>query len=144
MRIGDDKVVPINIRIICATNKDLKVLVNQGKFREDLYYRLCVLQLRLPPLRERGEDILKIANHYIDQYAYTIAQKPPLLSSEAGKLFLKYSWDGNIRELRNICEQLVVLNETGIISDKEVSAILPIDTSKDIEEPLIFKTSISF
>ncbi|AGF58169.1 transcriptional regulator with PAS, ATPase and Fis domain [Clostridium saccharoperbutylacetonicum] len=143
MRIGDDKVVPINIRIICATNKDLKMLVNQGKFREDLYYRLCVLQLRLPPLRERGEDILKIANHYIDQYAYTIAQKPPLLSSEAGELFLKYSWDGNIRELRNICEQLVVLNETGIISDKEVSAILPIDTSKDIEEPLIFKTPIS-
>lgn len=143
MRIGHDKVIPINIRIICATNKDLKLLVNEGKFREDLYYRLCVLQLHLPSLRERELDILLLANHFIIQYASTFSKNNLLLSPEAQKLFLSYSWDGNIRELRNICEQLVVLNETGMISGQEVSAILPIKVNEEIEEPCISELPLS-
>ncbi|OAA90730.1 sigma 54-interacting transcriptional regulator [Clostridium ljungdahlii] len=139
MRIGDDKVIPINIRIICATNKDLKLLVKQGEFREDLYYRLCVLQLKLPSLRERGQDILLLTNHYIYEYASTTSKNNPILSPEAQKLFLNYSWDGNIRELRNICEQLVVLNETGIISEQEVSTILPITTNNDKKTPSLLE-----
>lgn len=143
MRIGHDKVIPIDIRIICATNKDLKLLVNGGKFREDLYYRLCVLQLRLPSLRERELDILLLANHFIIQYASTFSKNNLLLSPEAQKLFLSYSWDGNIRELRNICEQLVVLNETGMISGQEVSAILPIKVNEEIEEYSISELPLS-
>lgn len=143
MRIGHDKVIPIDIRIICATNKDLKSLVNRGEFREDLYYRLCVLQLRLPPLRDRGQDILLLANHYIHQYASTVSKNTPLLAPEAEKLFLNYSWDGNIRELRNVCEQLVVLNETGIISEQEVSNILLTEVSKDREKSSILDSPFS-
>lgn len=127
MRIGHDKIIPINIRIICATNKDLKDLVRDGKFREDLYYRLCVLQLQLPPLCNRGQDVLLIANNFIHKYSSNFSKGNIVLSTGAQELFLSYPWDGNIRELSNICEQLVVLNETGIISAQEVTSILPIN-----------------
>lgn len=127
MRIGHDKIIPINIRIICATNKDLKTLVQEGKFREDLYYRLCVLQLPLPPLNQRGQDVLLLAEHFISTYSSNFKKGNVILCSEASKLFLSYSWDGNIRQLRNVCEQLVVLNETGVITSQEVSSILSID-----------------
>ncbi|MBW9171560.1 sigma 54-interacting transcriptional regulator [Clostridium estertheticum] len=143
MRIGHDKIIPINIRIICATNKDLKFLVEQGKFREDLYYRLSVLQLRLPTLHERGKDIILLANHFIAIYASNFSKSNIILSPEAQKLFLSYSWHGNIRELHNVCEQLVVLNETGIISAQEVSTILSIDTNEDIKDHSILKLPLS-
>lgn len=133
MRIGHDKIIPINVRIICATNKDLKVLVKEGKFREDLYYRLCVLQLLLPPLHNREQDVLLLANHFINMYSSNFSKSNIILSPEAQKIFLSYSWDGNIRELRNICEQLVVLNETGVISAQEVSPILSFDNNKKIK-----------
>lgn len=135
MRIGHDKIIPINIRIICATNKDLKLLVKEGKFREDLYYRLCVLQLPLPLLRDRGQDVLLLAAHFIGTYCSNFKRRNTTLCSEAKKLFLSYSWDGNIRELRNICEQLVVLNQTGVISAQEVSSTLSIDIIKKREVP---------
>jgi PAS domain S-box len=144
MRIGHDKIIPINVRIICATNKDLKVLVKEGKFREDLYYRLCVLQLPLPPLRDRGNDILLIANNFINNYSSNFSKGNIVLSSEAQELFLHHQWDGNIRELRNICEQLVVLNETGVISSEDLSLILPQKTTiRKINEPSILNSSIS-
>ena len=133
LRIGHDKIIPIDIRIICATNKDLRTLVKDGKFREDLYYRLCVLQLQLPSLHDRGDDILLLANHFIKMYSSNFSKNNIILSLDAQRLFLSYSWDGNIRELRNICEQLVVLNETGIISALEVSAILPLTADEEIK-----------
>lgn len=135
MRIGYDKIIPINIRIICATNKDLKTLVKEGKFRDDLYYRLCVLQLQLPPLLDREQDVILLANHFISIYCSDFSKNNITLSSDAQNLLLHYSWDGNIRELRNICEQLVVLNKTGIISAEEVSTILPITTAEEIKAP---------
>ena len=135
MRVGHDKIIPIDIRIICATNKDLRMLVKEGKFREDLYYRLCVLQLQLPSLHNRGQDVLLLANHFIKMYSSNFSKSNIVLSLDAQKLFLSYSWDGNIRELRNICEQLVVLNETGIISELEVSSILPITDSEKTNKP---------
>ena len=133
MRIGHDKIIPINIRIICATNKDLKTLVQEGKFREDLYYRLCVLQIHLPPLSERGQDVLLLTDHFISAYSSNFKKGNIILCSEASKLFLSYSWDGNIRELRNVCEQLVILNQTGVISAQEVSPILSFDNNKKIK-----------
>lgn len=143
MRVGHDKIIPINIRIICATNKDLKILVREGKFREDLYYRLCVLQLHLPPLSNRGNDVLLLVDQFMNSYASNFSKGQINLSSEAQKLFLSYSWDGNIRELRNICEQLVVLNETGIISSQEVSSILSFDAIKKIESSSVPKHSFT-
>jgi PAS domain S-box-containing protein len=138
MRIGANKIIPVDIRIICATNKDLKSLVKEGNFREDLYYRLSVLCLHLPPLHERGQDILLLANHFIQKYSSTFLKHVPVLSPEAESLFLNYPWDGNVRELYNICTQLVVLNATGILSAEEVYAILPSSVGthrKDYIEP---------
>lgn len=143
MRIGADKIIPIDIRIICASNKDLKSLVQQGKFRQDLYYRLCILQLHLPCLCERDKDVLLLANHFIAQYVSSFSKNTVVLSNDAENLLLGYSWDGNIRELRNICEQLVVLNETGIISGEEVSAILPAVVNKEDEHSVLTLPSSS-
>jgi PAS domain S-box-containing protein len=143
MRIGDNKIIPINVRIICATNKDLKALVKEGKFREDLYYRLCVLQLNLPPLSERGQDVLLLANNFMVACTSGLSKDSITLSSDAQKLFLSYSWDGNIRELRNVCEQLVVLNETGIISSQEVSSIIQIPGNKESINYVVSEQSLS-
>lgn len=137
-RIGGDKIVPINVRIICATNKDLKTLVAQGKFREDLYYRLSVLKLNLPALREREHDIIILANHFIKEYTSSFYKNNIVMSGSAEKLFLSYTWEGNVRELSNVCEQLVVMNETGIITEEEVLTILPVSyTMKEIERSKI-------
>lgn len=135
-RIGDDKIIPINVRIICATNKDLKVLVSQGKFREDLYYRLSVLKLNIPSLRERGRDIIILANNFIKDYSRSFDKNNIVLSDFAQKIFLNYKWEGNVRELGNICEQLVVLNETGIISEKELLTVLNISDTINKSEKL--------
>lgn len=143
MRVGDNKIIPISVRIICATNKDLKFLVKDGKFREDLYYRLCVLQLHLPPLRERGHDVLLLANNFMSTYSSNLSKVNITLSPDAQKLFLSYPWDGNIRELRNVCEQLVVLNETGIISSQEVSSVVQVPSNKESINHAIPKQSLS-
>jgi len=105
-RLGDNKVTPINVRVIAATNRDLKQLVQNGRFREDLYYRLCVLTLRLPPLRERKEDIALLVRYFVEQFS---GGKSLLVTPEAMDRIAQGSWMGNIRELRNFCERLVVL-----------------------------------
>ena len=119
MRLGDNKIIPINVRIIVATNKHLKQLVDTGGFRLDLYYRLHVLKVTIPPLRERGDDVIIIARNYIEQFCKEASKKVLSLSEEVKDFFVNYSWEGNIRELRNICEALVVLctSETIRLSD---------------------------
>ncbi|MDF2522450.1 MAG: sigma54 specific transcriptional regulator, Fis family [Clostridiales bacterium] len=143
MRIGHDKIIPVNVRIICATNKDLKPLVAQEKFREDLYYRLAVLRLRLPSLYERGQDLLLLAKYFIKHYSATLSKNDIILSPKAERLFLSYSWEGNIRELRNVCEELVVLNETGMISEQEVSNLLPVSDYTENKNPSASKLRLS-
>ncbi|MFA6504824.1 MAG: sigma 54-interacting transcriptional regulator [Treponemataceae bacterium] len=123
MRIGHDTVIPLDLRIVCASNKDLKPLVKAGTFREDLYYRLAVMQLRIPPLRERGNDILLIADQFLTRTASDRTGKKIILETEARRLFLRHPWDGNIRELRNVCEQLIALNKTSIITGDEAAEI---------------------
>ncbi len=124
-RIGANRVIPINVRIICATNRDLKVMIQQGKFREDLYYRLKVLSVQLPPLRDREGDVALIMQHYLTYYAHKFSKPDIHLSLSAAVLAAKYAWPGNIREIRNVSEQLVVLSEGNEISVKDVEAVLP-------------------
>lgn len=111
MRLGHDKVIPIDVRIITATNKDLREQVERGLFREDLYYRIDVLGISIPPLRERGEDIALLAQHFLEEFCRQQDRDPLILSPEAGALLCAQSWKGNIRELRNFCERLAVLWE---------------------------------
>ena len=109
-RVGSETSTPVNIKLICATHRDLKEMVSSGEFREDLYYRINVVQLRLPPLRERREDILWLARQFLAELAAP-GQKPPVLSPAAEQALLNYPWPGNIRELRNTLERASLLTD---------------------------------
>ena len=124
MRIGDDKIMPIDIRLICATNKNLKQLVKEGKFREDLYYRINVLRLTLPPLRERRGDITLLLDFYLNQFAKD--SKKIKLSEPIRKYLTNYPWHGNVRELKNIAEVLAFIYKDDL-SLSEVKRILDDD-----------------
>ena len=124
-RVGANRVIPINVRIICATNRDLLDMIRQGRFREDLYYRLKVLSIQLPPLRKREGDMAMIMQHYISYYARKFGKGPIVLSREAASAIAEYSWPGNIREIRNISEQLAVLCESDVITPQDIASVLP-------------------
>ena len=109
MRIGGDKVVPVNVRIISATNRSLRKLVESGEFRDDLYFRLDVLKLELPPLSARGEDAVLMARKFIEGFCRDLGREPLELSPAVCRRLLEHSWPGNVRELRNFCEKLCVL-----------------------------------
>ena len=111
MRVGGVRVVPIDVRVIAATNKDLFGLVQQAAFRDDLFYRLSVLNLRIPPLRERPEDIPVLAEHLMRSVAARLQRRPRRFSSGAIAALQDYSWPGNVRQLENTIEQLVAVGE---------------------------------
>lgn len=115
MRIGGRKSIPVNVRILAATNQDLWSKVNQGLFRKDLYYRLNVIPVVIPALRERKEDILPLANHFLDLYGHRFNRRITL-SAEVLSIFEDYSWPGNIRELQNIIERVAVTSESSVIA----------------------------
>ena len=108
-RLGSSNTIEIDTRLVCATNRDLVSMIRKDEFREDLFYRLNVVTVELPPLRERGEDILLLIDHFLGIYAEENQFDRPKLSKEAFDILKEYSWPGNIRELRNFCENLVVL-----------------------------------
>ncbi|MFE8701798.1 sigma-54 interaction domain-containing protein [Cytobacillus sp. FJAT-54145] len=113
MRVGGDKLIPLDVRVIAATNKDLKKLIEEGTFREDLYYRLNVLPLKMLPLRERKQDISLLINIFSKEFEEKLGREPLVFSKEALKLCESYHWPGNVRELRNIVEYVAhICNET--------------------------------
>jgi formate hydrogenlyase transcriptional activator len=108
-RVGGGRPIKVNVRVIAATNRDLAAMVRAGSFREDLYYRFNVFPVRLPPLRERGEDILLLARHFLDIFAHKIGRPVRDLAPHAPKRLLRYRWPGNVRELQNVIERAVIL-----------------------------------
>ena len=110
-RVGDTKERPIDIRLICATNKDIPQMVQEGTFREDLYYRINTLHVQLPPLRQRTDEILPLAERFVNLYAEKYHRAVASVSVEAVKLLLAHSWSGNIRELQNCIEKAVILSD---------------------------------
>ena len=111
-KVGDTKSIPIDIRLICATNRDLKAMVKEGSFREDLYYRINMMPLHLPPLRERPDEIISLAERFVKEFAAEYPRKAQSLSDEAKQLLLRCRWNGNIRELRGCIEKAVIYSET--------------------------------
>ena len=105
-RLGGTRTVPVNVRIIAGSKRDLKQMVAEGKVREDLYYRLNVLPLVLPPLRERREDIPLLMDHFIERYFRARGEDVPPISNAVRQAFLRYRWPGNVRELENACERI--------------------------------------
>jgi DNA-binding NtrC family response regulator len=116
MHVGGTQEIQVDVRIVAATNVNLQQAVKEGRFREDLYYRLNVIQLELPPLRARKEDILLLVNHFLRFYADENGFAPPELSQEALRIMMDYEWPGNVRELENAMERGVVLTNGPVLS----------------------------
>ena len=108
-RVGGSKTIEVDVRVIAATNKDLEEEIRQGSFREDLYYRLNVLPFHVPPLRERGEDIPRLVNHFLDYFCSKEGRETKTITPAALATLQGYSWPGNVRELKNIVERLVIM-----------------------------------
>ena len=122
-RVGGLKDIPLDVRVLAASNRDLKTESEAGRFRLDLYYRLSIIQIDIPALRERGDDVLLLAQHYIDTIGARLKRRKKItdLSSEATDVFRKYSWPGNVRELRNVIERALILED----EDKITTEYLP-------------------
>jgi two-component system response regulator HydG len=123
-RLGSNDTLQVEARILSATNAHLQEMIRQGTFREDLYYRLNVIHIRVPPLRDRPEDIPLLVNRFLDQSARKNGRAKPLLHSDALECLIQYSWPGNVRELQNWIERLVVLNRTGVIQASDLPSEL--------------------
>jgi len=121
-RLGGTRTVPVNVRIIAGSKKDLKQMVADGKFREDLYYRLNVLPVALPPLRERREDIPVLMDHFIERYFRRTGEDVPQISDAVRQAFMRYGWPGNVRELENACERIAQTCTCGTVRVGCVSA----------------------
>ena len=122
-RIGDNQTIPVDVRIIAATNKNIKVLVEQEKFREDLYYRLNVIPIDLAPLRERRSDIPLLANYFAMKYARLNNLSPKNFTLAAIRILQNYSWPGNVRQLENIVERIAVLNpDASVFTPQDIPA----------------------
>ena len=118
VRVGSNEPIPVNIRLICATNCDLEEMVAKGKFREDLLYRINTIHIEIPPLRERKEDIIPLAQRFIDRFCKQYDKGNILLSTGAQEKLRTYPWYGNIRELEHAVEKAVIINEDGILSEE--------------------------
>ncbi|MCS6875752.1 MAG: sigma-54 dependent transcriptional regulator [Aquificaceae bacterium] len=123
-RLGGIQSIRSDFRLVCASNKELEQEVQNGKFREDLYHRISTFVIRLPPLRERGEDILLLAEHFLSLYLRKHHKPQKYMSEEAKKLLLTYQWKGNVRELKNLMERLAILHEGTHITERDLRYLL--------------------
>ncbi|HET6924095.1 MAG TPA: sigma-54 dependent transcriptional regulator [Anaeromyxobacteraceae bacterium] len=122
-RVGGARPIPVDLRVICATNRNLEKAVQEGRFREDLYWRLKVVPIELPPLRDRREDIRDLALHFLHRYAAAYGRPPQTLTEPAIHMLEQHGWPGNIRELENLIERLVVVCDDAVVDE----SVLPLD-----------------
>ncbi len=153
--IGSNKDIPLDIRIIAATNSDLKAKVESGDFREDLYYRLNVIDIKLPPLRARGDDIALLAQYFVDRFSHQVGKKISGLTDAAIKKLVSYPWPGNVRQLENTILRAVILTQSqfidsdaivfeGISAKPELSLSLPdsLKQAKEIVERMLVERAL--
>lgn len=140
--VGEETSKKLDVRIIAATNRDLRQCVSNGTFREDLYYRLNVIPLTLPPLRDRGNDISLLLKHYAQHFAITYQLDKISFSSSAIKILSQYQWPGNIREIKNFTERMAILNHGKTIQIENIPGeYLPVDSN--ITDAIPFKLPIA-
>ncbi|MCF0238178.1 MAG: sigma-54-dependent Fis family transcriptional regulator [Sphaerochaetaceae bacterium] len=136
-RVGENKTRKVDVRVIAATNRDLKKEVEEGRFREDLYYRLNVISIEVPPLRERKDDILLLATEFLNRHGKENNKKVSSISSEAKAILTNYSWPGNIRELNNCIERAVIMSKNDVIEPVDLPAeISKVKKTDSIEIPI--------
>ena len=116
-RVGSDKDIKVNVRVVAATNKDLKKEISEGRFREDLYHRLAVILIKVPALNDRREDIPLLVDHFSKQIAEEQGTSVKSFAGKAIKKLQEYDWTGNIRELRNVVERLIILGGSEVSED---------------------------
>lgn len=114
-RLGSTQTIPIDVRLICATNADIRRMIEEERFRQDLLYRINTIELHIPPLRERGEDILLLADYFLQRYARKYQKEMRGLTREAKNKLLKYAWPGNVRELQHTMERAVILGDGSLL-----------------------------
>ncbi|HEX3111465.1 MAG TPA: sigma 54-interacting transcriptional regulator, partial [Thermoanaerobaculia bacterium] len=119
-RVGSNTETLVDVRVIAATNRDLSDSIQKGTFREDLFYRINVIPIALPPLRYRREDIPLLADHFIDKYSSVVGVPKKRISSDAMRLIEKYSWPGNVRELENVVERMIALEASDVLTTKSL------------------------
>jgi len=115
-RVGSSRTIPVDVRVISATNKDLETMVLQKQFRDDLYYRLNVIPIFLPPLRRRKDDIPLLVEHFLELYCKEHGKDKVIVSSEVTNIMIDHDWPGNIRELKNVIEHAVILCAWGVVT----------------------------
>ncbi|WP_352418602.1 sigma 54-interacting transcriptional regulator [Proteiniborus sp.] len=145
LRIGGTKSKDINVRIIAATNKNLKVLVDKGKFREDLYYRLNIIPITVPPLRERSEDIIFLAFHFLEEFNLKYNMKKSI-NYKAYEALKSYYWPGNVRQLKNLIERFVLICPSEVIDDTYINNILgksSLNNNCTLDENLTLEDAVS-
>jgi len=134
-RVGDERTVKVDVRVVAATNRDLEAEVKAGRFREDLYYRLGVFPIVVPPLRDRREDIGPLAEHFLTRTCVNLGREPMRLSKQQAQQLLRHSWPGNIRELRNVIERAVILS-TGSRARLDLAMPDDVDIQADVTTDL--------
>lgn len=135
-RVGDDHTHSVDVRVVAATNRDLEQAVAEGKFREDLFYRLSVFPIEVPPLRERGDDVVQIASHFLERTCQEFGHRPLTFSKQQAALLKRYDWPGNIRELKNVIERAVILSRGKVLRlDLAMSDILNAPEMNDTDAP---------
>jgi Nif-specific regulatory protein len=123
VRVGGSTPIQTEVRILAATNHDLAAMVRAKQFREDLFFRLNVVSLELPPLRERGDDVLKLADHFLRTFCRNMGRRAPKFSAAARKRLLEHAWPGNVRELRNLAERLAYLTTGDAVEAEDLALI---------------------
>ncbi len=141
-RVGSNKTVKTDVRIIAATNQDLESLGDSGQFRRDLYYRINVFPIFLPPLRERKDDILLLADHFVAKYSQKMGKEVRRISTPAINMMFAYHWPGNVRELENCIEYAVLLSSDGVIHGHNLPPTLQLPEPTDADDPGQFRTRI--
>ena len=129
-RLGSQQIRNVDVRIIAATNKNLAAEIERGHFRTDLYYRLKIVPIDVPPLRDRLEDIPILVKYFAERLQKNMASTPKLFASETDAVFQSYHWPGNIRELKNLVERLLIMVNKEIIQPSDVAAVLPIENDQ--------------
>jgi DNA-binding NtrC family response regulator len=122
--VGANRTSKVNVRIIAATNKDLFSLVKKETFREDLYFRLNVISIDIPPLRDRGDDILLLINHFSSKFAGECGKPTPIFTDKALKVLMNYNWPGNVRELENVIQRLIIMSEGDLIEVPDLPSLM--------------------
>ena len=148
-RLGSTRTHQVDIRLVAATNRDLEEMVNHGQFRSDLYYRLNVFPVQLPPLRERREDIPALVSHFVERFGRRMGREIDNIPPETMSALSSYQWPGNIRELQNLIERAVILSNDGVLPNPlpaagtrviAIASATPVTTLKDSQRTLILRT----